>query len=158
MALLRDIGHNLRNFKIFNKPHQDPKPQNKNGFQNKGNNNSNTGRRRGKKRGNTEISTDWTEHSVELNGILKDIMAERKKAEMCLKCGKGPNKRFEYLAKNPITTWTVSKKGGIPQVRDTTKEDKKKDVKISAVGKEDEYGGRIIELVMDSDGDYELLK
>ena len=95
---------------------------------------------------------------MELKGILEDIIAERKKAEMCLKCGKGPHKSLECFAKNPITTQTIPKKGGILQVRNTTKEDKKKDVKISAVGKQDEYGGRIIELVTDSDGDYELLK
>ena len=158
MALLRDIGHNLENFKILNKSHQDPKPQNKNGYQNKGNNNSNTGGQRGKKRGRTEISTDRKERSVELKGIPDDIIAERKKAEMCLKCGKGPHRWFECFAKNPITTRTVPKKGGIPQVRDTTKKEDKKDVKISAVGKEDEYGGRIIELVTDSDGNYQLLK
>ena len=77
---------------------------------------------------------------------------------MWLKCGKGPNKWFECFAKNPITTRTGPKKGDILQVRDTTKEDKKKDVKISAVGREDEYRGRIIELVTDSDEDYKLLK
>ena len=77
---------------------------------------------------------------------------------MCLKCGKGPHKWFECFAKNPITTRTVTKKGGIPQVQDTTKKEDKNDVKISVVGKEDEYGGRIIELVTDSNGDYELLK
>ena len=38
------------------------------------------------------------------------------------------------------------------------KEDGKKDVKISAVGMEDEYGGRIIELVTDSDGEYDILR
>ena len=45
-------------------------------------------------------------------------------------------------------------------MQDTSKDkkkDDKKDVKISAVGMEDEYGGRIIELVMDSDGEYDIL-
>ena len=32
------------------------------------------------------------------------------------------------------------------------------DVKISVVGMEDEYGGRIIKLVTDGEGDYEVLK
>ena len=104
IALLRDIGHNLENFKILNKLHQDPKPQNKNGYQNKGNNNTNTGGQRGKKRGRTEISTDRKERSVELKGIPDNIIAEKKKAEMCLKCGKGPNRWFECFTKNPITT------------------------------------------------------
>ena len=158
MTLLYHISHNFENFKIFNKLHQDPKLQNKNVFQNKGNNNNNIGRRKGKKRRNTEISSDREERSVELKAISKDIIAERKNVEMCLKCGKGPHNRFKCFVKNRITTRTVSKKGSISQVRDTIKEDKKEDVKISAVGKEDEYGGRIIELVTDSDGDYELLK
>ena len=95
---------------------------------------------------------------MELKRIHEDIIAERKKPEMCLQCGKGPHMCFECFTKNPITTCTVPKKGGIPQVQDTSKEDKKKNVKISGVGKEDEYVGRIIELVTDSDWDYELLK
>ena len=55
-------------------------------------------------------------------------------------------------------TRTVPKKGGVPQVRDTSKKQKIKEVKISVVGMEDKYGGRIIELVTDSERDYELLK
>ena len=46
-------------------------------------------------------------------------------------------------------------------MQDTSKDkkkDDKKDVKISAVGMEDEYGGRIIELVTDSDGEYDILR
>ena len=57
-----------------------------------------------------------------------------------------------------MTTRTVPKKKGIPQVRDTSKKEDKKEVKISAVGMEDEHGGRIIELVTDSDGEYESLR
>ena len=63
--------------------------------------------------------------------------------------------------KQPVTTKTVPKKKWIPQVQDTRKDKKKdykKDVKISAVGMEDEYGGRIIELVRDSDGEYDILQ
>lgn len=36
------------------------------------------------------------------------------------------------------------------------KKDEKKDVKISAVRIEDEYGRRIIELVLYSDGEYDI--
>lgn len=42
--------------------------------------------------------------------------------------------------------------------RTLIKKEDKKDVEISAVGMEDEYGGRIIESVTDSDGDYDLSK
>ena len=45
-------------------------------------------------------------------------------------------------------------------MQDTSKDkkkDDKKDVKISAVGMEDEYVGRIIELVTDSDEEYDIL-
>ena len=133
-------------------------PRLRNGHQNKGNNNDSGGGQRGKKRGQGQISTDRKDRAVELKGIPDDIFAERKKADICLKCGKGPNKWFECYAKNPITTRTVPKNGGVPQVRDTSKKQKTEEVKISAVGMEDEYGGRIIELVTDSEGDYELLK
>lgn len=77
---------------------------------------------------------------------------------MCLKCGKGPYKWFEYYIKNPIVTRIVLKKGGVPYVPLTLKKQKMADFKISAVGIEDKYGGRIIEVVTDSEGDYNLLK
>ena len=76
---------------------------------------------------------------------------------MCLKCGKGPHKWYECFVKEPINTKMVLKVKGVPQVKDTCK-DEKKDVKISGVGMEDEHGGRIIELVTDSDGEYDLLR
>ena len=72
---------------------------------------------------------------------------------MCLKCGEGPHKCFECYAKNPIVSRTVTKKGGAPQVQHTSKKQKTEDVKISAVGMKDEYGGRVIELVADSEED-----
>jgi len=156
MSLLRDIGHSLENFRALNKTQQShPQKENK-GFQNNGNRNGN--KNENGKRGRGEISTDWKEKSVELKGIPADIIAERKKANMYLKCGKGPHKWFECFAKEPITTKTIPKKKGIPQVQDTSKPNTNKDVKISAVGLEDEHGGRIIELVTDSEGEYELLK
>ena len=77
---------------------------------------------------------------------------------MCLKCGKGPHEWFECYSKNSITTRTVPKKGVVPQVRDTLKKQKREEVKVSTVGMKDEYGGQIIELVTDSEGDYEVLK
>ena len=155
MAMLRDIGHNMETFKYLSKPQQNNASQPQKGFQ-KGNGNPNPNTR--KTRGRKEISTDRKEKSVELKGIPDDIIAERNNADMCLKCGKGPHKWYECWAKAPVTTRTVPKKKGIPQVRDTSKKEKKKEVKISAVGMEDEDGGTIIELVTDSDGEYELLR
>ena len=80
---------------------------------------------------------------------------------MCLKRGKGPHKWWECFSKQPVTTKTIPKKKGIPQVQDTSKDkkkDDKKDVKISTIGMEDEYGRRIIELVTNSDGEYDILR
>ena len=158
MALLRDIGHNLENFKMLNKTNHDPKPKTQNGYQNRSNNNNTGGGQRGKKRGWGQISTNRKDHAVELKGIPEDIIAERKKADMCLKCWKGPHKWFECYAKNPIMTRTVPKEGDIPQVWHTSKKQKTEEVMISVVGMEDEYGGRIIQLVTYSEGDYKLLK
>ena len=73
----------------------------------------------------------------------------------------GPHKWYECFPKQPVPNKTDSKKKGIPQVQDTSKDkkkDDKKDVKISAVGMEDEYGRRIIELVTDSDGEYDIFR
>ena len=106
------------------------------------------------------MTTDRKDKSAELKGILADILEEQKKGDMSLKCGKGPHKWYECFSKQPVTTKTVPKKKGIPQVQDTSKDkkkDDKKDVKISAVGMEDEYVGRIIELVTDSDEEYDIL-
>ena len=158
MARLRDIGHSLDNLRVLNKQTNDPKPKNQNGYQNKATNNNTRGGRGGKKRGQGQISTDRKDRAVELKGIPEDIISERKKADMCLKFEKGLHKWFECYAKNPITTRTVPKKDEVPQVRDTSKKQKTEEVKISMVGREDEYGGRIIELVTDSERDYELLK
>ena len=134
MALLRDIRHSLENFQVLKKQTNDPKPKNQNGYQIKGNNNNTGGGQRGKKRGQGQISTGRKDHAVELKGISEDIIAERKKADMCPKCRKGPHKWFECYPKNPIVSRTVPKKGGVPQVRDTSKKQKTEDVKISAVG------------------------
>ena len=158
MALLRDIGRNLENFKVLNKTNHDPKPKTHNGYQNRGNNNNTGGGQRGKKYGQGQISSDRKDRAVELKGIPDNIIAKCKKADICLKFGIGPHKWFECYAKNPVVTRTVPKKGGVPQVRDTSKTQKTEEVKISAVGMEDEYVRRIIELVTDSEGDYELLK
>ena len=62
------------------------------------------------------MSTDRKDRAVELKGIPEDIIAERKKANICLKRGNGTHKWFECYAKNPIVTRTVLKKGGVPQV------------------------------------------
>ena len=65
---------------------------------------------------------------------------------------------FECYTNNLIVTRTVFKKGGIPQVQDTLQKQKTEEVKIPAFGMEDEYVGRIIKLVTDSEGDYEFLQ
>ena len=146
MALIRDIGHSLENFKTLNKMNNDHHPKSHN------NSHDSWQDKWGKKRKRSEMTTNRKDKSMELKGIPSDILEERKKAEICLKCGKGPHKWFECFSKQPVTTRTVPKKKGIPQVQDTSKDmkkDDKQDVKIFAVGVEDEYGGRIIELVTD---------
>ena len=104
MALLRDIGHSLEYFRVLNKQTNDPKPKNQNGYQNKGNNNITGEGQRGKKRSQGQISTDRKDPAVELKGIPEDIIAEHKKADMCLKCGKGLHKWFKRYTKNPIVS------------------------------------------------------
>ena len=150
MALIRDIGHSPKNFRTLNKMNNDHHPKSHKNRHNSGQDMS------GKKRKSSEMTTDRKDKSVELKGIPFHILEEKKKAEMCLKCGKGPYKWFKCFLKQPVTIKNVLKKKGIPQVQDTRgdkKKDDKKDVKISAVSMEDEYGGRIIELVTDRDGE-----
>ena len=65
--------------------------------------------------------------------IPEDTVAEFKKIDMCLKCGKCPDKCFESYAKNSIVTGTVLTKGRIPQVRDTSNKQQRDDVNISTV-------------------------
>ena len=71
MALLRDIGHTLENFRALNKQTNDPKPKNQNGYQNKGNNNNTGGGQRGQKHSQGQISTDRKDRTVELKGIRR---------------------------------------------------------------------------------------
>ena len=99
MALIRDIGHNLENYKVLNKTQQAQPQKDNKGNKNTGNQNS--WKNENGKRGQSEISTDSKDKSVELKGISKEILDERKKANMCLKCGKGPHKWFECFAKEP---------------------------------------------------------
>ena len=133
MALVRDIGLRLENFKTLNKMNNDDHP--------KSDKNSHDSRqdKAWKKRKRPEMTTHRKDKSPELKGILANILEERKKADMCLQCGKCPPKWYECFSKQPVTTKTVPKKKGIPQVQDTNKDKKKhnkKDVKISAVGME----------------------
>ena len=110
-----------------------------------------------RKRGRSEISPNQKDKSIELKGILDDIIEERPKAELYLKCGKGPHHWFKWYAKSIITNSIVLKSENKEQRKDDKKKDDK-DVKISAVRMVDEYGGRIIELITDSDRDYDFLK
>ena len=121
MSLLRDIGHNLENLKVLNKTNHDPKPKTQNGYQNNSNHNNTGAGHRGKMCGQGQISKDRKDRAVELKRIPEVIIGKRRKANMCLKCGKGPHKWFDCYAKNPIRTRTVPKKGGVPQVWDTLK-------------------------------------
>ena len=155
MALFRDVGYTLENFKILNKMNHD--------HHSKLHKNSNDSRqdKSGKKRKRSEMTTDRKDKRVELKGIPSAILEETKKVEMCLKCGNGPYKWFECLLRQLVTTKTVPKKKGILQVQDTSqdkKKDDRKDVKISAVAMKDEYGGRIIKLGTDSVGEYDILR
>lgn len=59
---------------------------------------------------------------------------------------------------NLTVTSRALEQGGIPQVQDTCKKQKTNNDKISAIGMQDEYRRRIIELVTDGNGGYELLK
>ena len=92
-----------------------------------------------------------------MKGIPDNIIEERRKAELCLKCGKRPHRWFECYAKSPITNRTIPKSGNKKRKKDDKKKDDK-DVKISTIGMVDEHGRRIMKLVTDSEGDYNLLK
>jgi len=68
------------------------------------------------------------------------------------------HKWYKCWSKSPVTTKVVATKRQQSGKKKDEKKDKK-DVKISAVrtSEPDEHGGRIIELMEDSDGDYGLL-
>jgi len=111
----------------------------------------------GKKR-TRELASEWKDKDSELAGIPAEILEEWKKADVCLKCGKGTHKWYEYWSKSPVTTKVVATKRQQSGKKKDEKKDKK-EVKISAVraSEPNEHGGRIIELMEDSDGDYGLL-
>jgi len=105
-----------------------------------------------------EQASEWKDKDSELAGIPAEILEERKKADVCLKCGKGTHKWYECWSKSPVTTKVVAMKRQQSGKKKDEKKDKK-EVKISAVrtSEPDEHGGRIMELIEDSDGDYGLL-
>ena len=86
---------------------------------------------------------DWKQRTVELKGILENILKEKREVDDCQKCGKTRHKGFECWTKEPVTRRTSSGKAS------------KKDVKIVALGKESTTLERIMEI--DSESDYELL-
>ena len=72
MALIQDIGHNLKNYKVLNKTQQSQPQKDNKGNKNMGNQNS--GKNENGKRGRFEIRTDRKDKSVELMGISKKIL------------------------------------------------------------------------------------
>ena len=81
---------------------------------------------------------------------------------VCLKCGKENHKWYECWTKNPVRT-IVKVDGGRPKAKrakkgNSKKEDKEKEIKISAMTEGMSSEGRIIELPDDSDEEYALLK
>lgn len=126
MALLRDIVNCFKNFQLLKNQTNEAKPQNQNRYQNKSKNNNTRGGLRVKKRSEAKIGTNRKDHVVELKEISEDIIAESKRADMCLKCEKGSYKWFEYYTKKVIMTRRVPKKDGVPQVRDTNKKQRQK--------------------------------
>ena len=93
MALIRDIGHSLENLKTLNKMNNNYHPKSlKNGHHSRQD-------KLGKKRKRTGMTTNRKDQSVELKEISSDMLEERKKAVMCLKCVKGPQKWFECFPK-----------------------------------------------------------
>ena len=153
MALIKDISDSLENFKTLNKMNHDQYPKS-----HKNNHDAEKDKSR-KKRKRSEMTTNRINKRVKLKGIPSNILKVRHNAEMYLKCGEGPHKGYECFFKQLVTIKTIPKKWGIPQVQGTSKDkkkDEKKDVKISAVRIEDEYGRRIIELVLYSDGEYDI--
>lgn len=147
MALLRDMGHSMEQYKYISseKGEDQRRPQIRGGEAS-----------HNKKRSREKISKERKDQAVELKGIPADIIEERKAAKTCLKCGKGTHKWYDCWAHTPATKRVAATKRGIPQVKDTSKEKRKEEVKISAAGPAEE--GRIIELVTDEEGDFCLLR
>ena len=159
MAMLRDIGHNLENFHHLQSQGRSQGSGSGQGrSQRNGRDNKGKEEKRGKKRSREETE-EYKDRETELKGIPKNILDERKQADTCLKCGKGTHKWYECWKKEPVTSKVTDTKKRTFEKQDGKKKDeKKKEVKISAVQGPDENGGRIIELVTDSDGEYSLLK
>ena len=64
---------------------QDLKPKTQNGYENKNNYNNTGGDPKVKKHSLGQISTNRKNWAVKLKGIPEDIIAEGKKADICLK-------------------------------------------------------------------------
>lgn len=68
-------------------------------------------------------TTESKDRSVELRGIPKGILTERKQAEVSLKCGKGNQTWYECCTKSPVTVRVVGVQRGPSRKRsreDTT--------------------------------------
>ena len=96
--------------------------------------------------GKPQSSKEWKDRDEHLKVIPKDILEERKKAEVCQKCGKGTHKWFKCYTKSPVTSRVVAgaKRG---RDKDGPKPGAKK-ARTAAVKKEEQpavvAGGQIL--------------
>ena len=90
---------------------------------------------------------DWKERTIELKGILEDILKEWREADDCQKCGKTGHKCFECWIKESLAVTRRTSSGKVSQ--------SKKDMKLAALGEESTTSEKIMEI--DSESDYELL-
>lgn len=118
LALLRDMGHAIEDVHNQRRPKggqgdkANDQPQ---GQQGKGKDKKQKGKgggqqASGKSSGSGSKSKEWKNRDEMLKGVSKELQEERRKAELCQRCGKPNHKWFECRHKDPITTREGSNK------------------------------------------------
>jgi len=166
LALLRDMGHAIEDATRHRKKpqqgqqqggqQQGSQPQNKDG-KGKGPNPKNPKGKGGQPAGGqSKKPREWKDEAVELKGIPKEILEERRQARKCQKCGKPNHKWVDCYTKAPVTTRTIAGTKRGSDGSDSSKGSKK--AKTAAAQAQPESpaavaSGRVIEIPGDAIGE-----
>ena len=160
LVVLRDMGHAIEDATRHRKPKQQQQQQSAKGSQPQGQQEKGKGKgpnpnnSRGKGGGQQGAKADqskrvWKDEGVELKGIPKDILEERKRDQKCQKCGKANHRWPKCYTKEPVTS-RVSAVAGTKRGSDDSEGSKgSKKAKTAGVKADPEAvaaSGRVIEI------------
>lgn len=158
MAMLRDMGHVLEDWERHHKKStsQGGKSNGKEkGQGSKPNPASKPADKASSSKDKPKKDSTWKDKSVELKGIGKDVLDQRAKDKLCLKCGKKNHSWFECFTKEPVTQKVASSKKRKAEDSDE-KSEKKAKVASTQPQAPTAASGRILEIPEEDGSDLDI--